>query len=137
MARIEVHEDRVVIRLTTSEQLLALRREAIVLERAAITSAIITDNPYVWIRGVRAPGARVPGKLAIGTWRGSAGRDFVVVRSGRDAVVLDFDVDSQTRDSEHSDGFDVYSRVVISTTHAAELVRVLRIDDGDSVVYSD
>lgn len=131
MARIEVHEDRVIIRLTASEQLLALRRKDVVLDRAAIASAIITDDPRIWIRGVRAPGARVPGGLAIGTWRGSAGRDFIAVRAGRDAVVLDFE------DAPRREGFDDFSRVVISTSHAAELVRALRIDGDGTAVYSD
>src|SRR5690606_6741576 len=101
----------------------------VTLDRTAIASAIITDDPYVWIRGVRAPGARAGRALAIGTWRGSAGRDFVAVRRGRDAVVLDFER------AEEREGFDSFSRVIISTAHAAELVRALRIDGDSAAVY--
>lgn len=101
------------------------------LDREAITSALITDDPWVWLRGVRSPGAHIPGRLALGTWRAHGGRDFVVARSGRPAVVLDFEV------SEQEPGwvgeFDQYARVVLSTNHAAELIRALRVADSDAV----
>lgn len=131
MARVEVYPDRVVIRLTASEKTLAVRRRDIVLERDAITSAVITDDPWVWLRGVRAPGAYVPGRLALGTWRALGGRDFAVVRSGRPAVVIDLDV-PEGADEDHGwvGEFDRFARVIISTTHAAELIRALRLDGG-------
>lgn len=131
MARVEVHEDRVVIRLTTAEQITALRKRDVVLDRSLITSAIITADPWVWIRGVRAPGAHIPGKLAMGTWRNFAGRDFVLARSGRDAVVIDLEVPEGAEEDRGWIGeFDPFSRVIVSTSHAAELIRALRIE-GD------
>ena len=79
MARIEVFTDRVVIKLSAAERTLAMRRRDIVLSRERITSALITDDPWVWLRGVRSPGAHLPTKLAIGTWRGFGGNDFCLI----------------------------------------------------------
>ncbi len=124
-----------VIRLTAAERVSAFRRRDITLDRSAITSAVITDDPWVWIRGVRSPGTRVPGTLAVGTWRSAAGRDFVLVRSGRDAVVIDLDTSGASERGWVGE-FDDFSRVVISTVHAAELVRALRIDGPDEAVVT-
>lgn len=133
MARVEVHEDRLVIRLSASERVTALRGAEIVLSREAISSAVITEDPWVWIRGFRSPGTHLPRRLAMGTWRSSAGRDLVLVRSGRSAVVLDFKPDES---GDPSPEFDHFARVIISTTHAADLVRALRVP-GIGGVYRD
>lgn len=81
--------DRLVIRLGAAEKALALRRREIVLDREAITSALITDDPWMWLRGVHSRN-EASRSLALGTWRAS-GRDFVIARSKRPAVVIDFD----------------------------------------------
>lgn len=125
MARVEVFPERVVIKLSNPERALALRRADVVLDRDSITSALITDDPWVWLRGVRSPGTHLPTKLAMGTWRGLGGKDFVLIRSGRPAVVLDFDVPDD-------EGFE---RVILSTGHAADLIRALRLE-GESAVFS-
>ncbi|GAA1592277.1 hypothetical protein [Leucobacter chromiireducens] len=138
MARVEVHEDRVVIRLTRAERVAALRRRDITLDRSAITSAVITADPWVWLRGVRAAGSHVPGTLASGTWRSFTGRDFVLARKGRDAVVIDLEPAPETaEDRGWVSEFDSFSRVILSTVHAAELVRALRLDDGSGSVTLD
>lgn len=138
MARVEVHEDRVVIRLTRAERVAALRRRDITLDRSAITSAVITADPWVWLRGVRAAGSHVPGTLASGTWRSFTGRDFVLARKGRDAVVIDLEPAPETaEDRGWVSEFDSFSRVILSTVHAAELVRALRLDDVTGSVTLD
>lgn len=132
MARVEVHADRIVIQLTTAEKVATLRRHDITLERAAISSAVITDDPWLWIHGVRAPGTHVPGKYAAGTWRNLTGRDFVLARSGREAVVMDFERPEHPDEGGGWVGeFDQYSRVILSTVHAADLMRALQLD-GDA-----
>ncbi|MEB4615048.1 hypothetical protein [Leucobacter sp. M11] len=141
MARIEVHEDRVVIQLTTSEKALAMRRRDVVIERSAITSALITDDPWIWIRGVRSPGTHVPGTLAFGTWRNLGGRDFVLARSKRRAIVIDLDQDlaragTGAHQDEEDGEFDDFSRVILSTSHAAELITALRLEGDERSVHS-
>ena len=129
MARIEVHEDRVVIKLTTAEKTVALRKRDIVLDRSAIRSAVITEDPWVWIRGIRSPGAGLPRGLAYGTWRHRGGRDFVLARRGREAVVIDLDVPVDADENRGWVGeFDTFTRLIVSTVHAADLVRALRLD---------
>lgn len=134
MARIEVFPEQLVIKLSAPERVLALRKRDITLSRDAITSALITDDPWVWLRGVRSPGAHVPSKLAIGTWRGSGGTDFALIRAGRPAIVLDFDT------SEHEgrgwiSQYDHFGRVILSTAHAAELIQALR-PGGKTAVFT-
>lgn len=129
MARIEVHADRVILRLTAAEKTVALRRRDVVLDRAAIRSAVITEDPWVWIRGIRSPGALLPRGMAYGTWRTRKGHDFVLARRGREAVVIDLDVPESADENRGWVGeFDTFSRVIVSTVHAADLVRALRLD---------
>lgn len=134
MARVEVFADRIVIKLSTSERALSLRGRDVVLSRDAITSALITDDPWVWLRGVRSPGTMVPTKLAFGTWRGLGGRDFALIRSRRPAVVLDFDVPDDPEEEGWVGEFDRFVRVIISTAHAAELISALRLE-GETAVF--
>ncbi|GAA2189195.1 MULTISPECIES: hypothetical protein [Leucobacter] len=138
MARVEVHPDRVVIRMTAAERFAAMRRRDIVLDRSAITSAIVTDDPWVWVRGVRVPGAAIPGRLAAGTWRNFTGRDFVLVRRGRKAVVIDFENPEGAEEDHGWQGeFDHFSRVIVSSVHAGELIQALRLDGGETAVDTE
>ncbi|SJN08867.1 hypothetical protein FM113_04610 [Leucobacter sp. 7(1)] len=138
MARVEVHPDRVVIRLTRAEKITAMRRRDITLDRSAITSAVITEDPWIWLRGIRSPGTHVPGTLAAGTWRSFAGDDFVLVKKGRDAIVIDLESHAASAEDRGWVGeYDGFSRVILSTTHAADLVRALRLADEATEITLD
>lgn len=143
MARVEVYPERVVIKLTAAERALAMRRRDVVLDRAAISRALITEDPLVWLHGVRAPGTHVPGKLAMGVWRAHSGKDFALVRVGRPAVVLDLErAPADAGDSGEAahaalEAFDDFARVILSTTHAAELIQALRLESEDGVITID
>lgn len=129
MAQIQVHPDRLVLKLSATEKTLALRRTDVVLDRSAITSAIVTEDPWVWIKGARAPGAHLPRTLAIGTWRSHSGKVFVLARSSKPAVVIDFAASPEATDEPGwVSEFDAFSRVIVSTDHAAELMRALKLD---------
>ena len=67
MASLRVHSDRLEIHLTPAERTLALLRNDIVVQRENIRSVSITDDPWTWIRGIRAPGNGLPLVMAIGT----------------------------------------------------------------------
>ncbi|PPL19639.1 hypothetical protein GY24_04780 [Microterricola pindariensis] len=114
-----MHPDRLEIQLTPAEKALALRREEISVPRSAIRSVTITDDPWIWIRGIRAPGSLVPLVLAVGTWKFHGGKDFLVIKNKRQAVIIDI-----------ADG--EYARHIVSTNHAAELVRALNVSPGDA-----
>jgi hypothetical protein len=146
MADFHVYRDRLEIRLTRAEKVLALRRDDIVVPRDSIRSVAITADPWIWIRGVRAPGNSIPLTLAVGTWKFHGGKDFLVLKGKqRSAVVIDIEqpdaaaiadpaadaarpsgaepADADPAGSEVAEGF---SRVVVSTQHAAKLVEALR-----------
>jgi hypothetical protein len=118
MADLHVYPDRLEVHLTAAEKVLALRRDDLVVPRDSIRSVAITEDPWIWIRGIRAPGAAVPLTLAVGTWKFHGGKDFLLIKGKqRSAVVVDIDGEE-------------FSRVIVSTTHAARLIEALRID-GD------
>lgn len=114
MSSLRVHSDRLEIHLTPAEKALALRREDITVPRAAIRSVTITDDPWIWIRGIRAPGTLVPLVLAIGTWKFHGGKDFLIIKNKRQAVIIDITGEE-------------YARVVVSTNHAADLIDTLNV----------
>ncbi|WP_395244746.1 hypothetical protein ACGGZK_02810 [Agromyces sp. MMS24-K17] len=114
MANIRVHADRLEVHLSATEKSLALRGADVVIQREDIRSATITDDPWIWIRGIRRRGSEVPLVVAVGTWKYHGGLDFVVVKGKRQAVVL-----------ELSDG--EFARVILSTSHAAELIDRLKL----------
>lgn len=137
MSRVEVHADRVVIQLTAKEKMLSWRRRDIIIDRSLITSVLITDDPWVWLRGVRASGTSLPGRRAHGVWRHLSGRDIALVRRGVSAVVIDLDTPEDAEvaadaESEH-DGF---ARVILSSSHATELIEVLRLENEHEEVFT-
>jgi hypothetical protein len=129
MADLHVHRDRLEVRLSAAEKVLALRKGDLVIPRSAIRSVAITQDPWIWVRGVRVPGAAIPLTLAIGTWKYHGGKDFLIVKGkSRPAVVIDID-QSGAEDKEIADGYD---RVVVSTTHATKLIEALREKGGEA-----
>lgn len=113
MASLRVHSDRLEIHLTPAERTLALRRDGIVVQRENIRSVTITDDPWIWIRGIRAPGSVVPLVLAVGTWKFHGGKDFLAIKGKRQGVVIDL-VDEE------------FSRVILTTRHALDLIASLK-----------
>lgn len=120
MADLHVHPDRLEIRLTPAEKVLALKRDDLIVPRNSIRSVAITEDPWIWIRGIRAPGTGVPLTLAVGTWKFHGGKDFLLIKGKqRAAVVIDLE------------GED-FSRVIVSTPHAAKLIETLRLDASET-----
>jgi len=76
MAELVIEEDRLVVRLSTWEAIGALRKSP-KYPLAAVTGAEWVDRPMDHVRGLRFPGTAVPGIVALGSWVGRHGRDFV------------------------------------------------------------
>ncbi len=88
MATLEIEGARLAVRLSPLEQLGAFSRSPRVpLESIADVRAV----PSAWseLRGIRAPGAGWPGKIALGTWRGSRYKDFCAVYGRGPGVVVE------------------------------------------------
>ena len=85
MAHLSVIGNHLVLTLTTFEKVAALHGDLRV-PTGAVTSVEVVQQPFAYVRGFRAPGLAIPGRLLIGTWRCRAGRMFVVARRGVPAV---------------------------------------------------
>lgn len=68
----------------------------------------VVDDAWPELRGIRAPGTGIPGVIAVGTRRGSFGKDFAVVHGKEEAVVVELDGAA-------------YSRIVVTTTDAGSV----------------
>ena len=56
---------------------------------SAVTAVRVVDDPWPELRGLRAPGTGVPHVIAVGTRRGSFGKDFAAVHGTGPAVVVE------------------------------------------------
>lgn len=116
MASILLHNDRLEIKLTAAEKVLALRKDDVVVERKNIRAVSLTEDPWIWMRGVRAPGTAIPLTLAVGQWKFHGGKDFLVLKGARPAVVIDLEDDE-------------FTRVIVSTKQGVELIAALKLDE--------
>ncbi|NQX26403.1 hypothetical protein HQQ81_03450 [Microbacteriaceae bacterium VKM Ac-2854] len=121
MPVVTVLPDVLEFRLTTAERALAFHRGDVTVRRANIRSATITEDPWIWVRGIRAPGTAVPLTLAAGTWKFHGGKDFLLIKRTTLAVVVDL-VDEE------------YSRIVVTTKHAPELIAALQLSTPTSAL---
>jgi hypothetical protein len=115
MANLHVHNDRLEVHLSPVEKSLAFRGADVVVQRDDIRSATITDDPWIWLRGIRRRGTEVPLVVAAGVWKTHGGSDFVLVKGKRQAVVLELAAGE-------------FARLVLSTSRASELIDKLKVD---------
>ena len=115
MAQLRVHNDRIEVHLTPAEKTLALRSDDLVVQRDDIRSATVTDDPWVWIRGIRKRGTEIPLVVAVGVWKYHGGTDFVIVKGKRQAVVLELAAGE-------------FTRIILSTNHSAALIDRLKVE---------
>jgi hypothetical protein len=109
-----VHNDRIEVHLTAAEKTLAFRSDDLVVQRDDIRSATITDDPWIWIRGIRRRGSEIPLVVAVGVWKYHGGTDFVIVKGKRQAVVLELAAGE-------------FTRIILSTNHSAALIDRLKL----------
>ncbi len=92
MAEVAVSDGALHISLTVPERVFSLHGGSVVVPLDQIRAVRVVRDVLGQIRGLRMPGAGLPGRLAIGTWRGQAdGRqfhDFVLVRNPGPGVVI-------------------------------------------------
>ena len=85
MARLEVTPTTVSVRFGRGEKVAGLLRD-LEVPRSAVQAAEVVADPLRQVRGLRFPGADVPGFVKIGTWRRAGERTLVSVRRGQPAV---------------------------------------------------
>lgn len=82
MATLSLDGRELVVSLSPLERIGALHRDLRV-PLDAVTAADEVTDPLPAVRGIRAPGTAVPGRLKLGTWRAHGHRTFAAVRRGR------------------------------------------------------
>jgi hypothetical protein len=107
MAELEVNGNDVVVHLTRVEALAACRRQ-VRLPVRNLTMVHVEDSPLSVVSLLRLPGLAWPGAFAFGSRRQDGRHEFVAVRAGLPAVVLD------------AEG-TVWDRVVISHRQAVDI----------------
>jgi len=88
MAQLTVRDDVATLALSRLEQLEGFRRSV----RAPVSSITVVravTDPWPELRGLRAPGTGLPGVVAVGTRRGSFGKDFAAVHGKGPGVVVE------------------------------------------------
>lgn len=118
MVSLLVDSRQLELQLAPLERALAHRKEPVRIPRDRIAKVQLVEDPFPWLRGVRAPGTHVPGRLAFGTWKSVFGDDFAAVRSGRPGVVIDLVEGSE------------FVRLVVTTRHGVALAKALQSDEA-------
>lgn len=105
VADLQVDGDELVLHLRPLEKAEGAHGD-IRLPLSAVTAVRSVDDPWPELRGIRAPGTGLPNVIAVGTRRGSFGKDFAAVHGKGPAVVVELE------------GAD-YGRLVVTADDAA------------------
>jgi hypothetical protein len=111
MAELQVDGDSLVLHLRALEKAEGMHGD-IRVPLSAVRAVRSVDDAWPELRGIRAPGTGLPNVIAVGTRRGSFGRDFAAVHGKGPAVVVELD------------GAD-YGRLVITADDAAVLAKTI------------
>jgi hypothetical protein len=92
MANVSVSDGALRIELTVPERVFSLHGANVMVPLTEIHGVRVVRDILGQLRGLRMPGAGIPGVVAIGTWRGTVdGRrfhDFAVVRHAGPGLVI-------------------------------------------------
>jgi hypothetical protein len=92
MANVSVSDGALHIALTVPERVFSLHGANVIVPLGEIRGVRVVRDILGQLRGLRMPGASIPGVVAIGTWRGTVdGRrfhDFALVRRSGAGLVI-------------------------------------------------
>jgi hypothetical protein len=120
MAELRVEGGEIFVHLSLAEKIGALHKD-LQFPRSAVRTVRVVDNPFGEIGGMRLPGTRVPGVMALGTWRRGKGWDFVAVYRGQRGVVVEVDAHQVA-----------YERIILSSKDPDGIRDLLAADAGSS-----
>jgi hypothetical protein len=89
VARLTTTDGTVTLALSRFERIEGFRGD-ITAAASSVTEVRASKDLWSELRGVRAPGTGITGVVAVGTRRGSFGKDFAVVHGRRPGVVVEF-----------------------------------------------
>ena len=79
-----------VVKMSELEKFEAVHPDVHVL-LSTVRAVRVVEDAWPELRGIRAPGTGIPGVIAVGTRRGSFGKDFAVVHGRERAIVVELD----------------------------------------------
>jgi hypothetical protein len=106
MARLRVMGTTLRVALSPLERLGAFVASDPEVPLDAVSAVRVSEDPWQELRGIRSPGTGIPGVIALGARRSSAGKDFAAVYGHRPGVVVELEGAA-------------YGRLVVSDTNAA------------------
>jgi hypothetical protein len=112
VATLVVEGSEVIVKMAEIEKFEAVHTDVHV-PLSAVRAVRVVDDAWPELRGIRAPGTGIPGVIAVGTRRGSFGKDFAVVHGKEMAVVIDLDGAS-------------YARLIVTTPDATNVAEAIR-----------
>jgi len=88
MAQLIVDRGDLVLRMSRLERIGGLHGD-IRVPLGAVAEVAITERPFGEVRGMRAPGTGLPGRIALGTWRARRGeKGFAAIYRGKHGVIV-------------------------------------------------
>jgi hypothetical protein len=112
VATLIVESADLVVKMSELEKFEAVHRDVHV-PLAAVRAVRVVDDAWPELRGIRAPGTGIPGVIAVGTRRGSFGKDFAVVHGKETAIVVELDGAG-------------YARLIVTTPDAESVAAAIR-----------
>jgi hypothetical protein len=112
MASLIVEGADLVVKMAEIEKFEAMHTDLHV-PLATVRSVRVVEDAWPELRGIRAPGTGIPGVIAVGTRRGSFGKDFAVVHGRETAVVVEL-------------AGAAYSRLIVTTADAENVAAAIR-----------
>ena len=104
VATLLVEGSDLVVRMSELEKFEAVHADVHV-PLSTVRVVRVVEDAWPELRGIRAPGTGIPGVIAVGTRRGSFGKDFAVVHGRERAIVVELDGAA-------------YSRIILTTPDA-------------------
>ncbi|MCW2135189.1 alpha/beta hydrolase [Arthrobacter sp. VKM Ac-2550] len=127
MARLVVGDGAVRVELSKGEKIAGLLPD-LNMPATAVEDVQVLKDGFTGVTGMRAPGLALPGRVRMGTWRGSRGNTFAVVHQGKPAVQLTL------KDQK-------YRRVVVEVANVEDAARQVReaagLDESAAPVLED
>ncbi len=90
-------DDRWSLQLSRLEKFGALKRSNPSFAMANVKRVQWMDDPSQAVRGIRVPGTSIPGRIALGTWRGENTVDFVAVFRREPGYLIELEDEPFTR----------------------------------------
>ncbi len=112
MATLIVEGTDLVVKMAEVEKFEAMHTDLHV-PLATVRAVRVVDDAWPELRGIRAPGTGIPGVIAVGTRRGSFGKDFAVVHGRETAVVVEL-------------AGAPYSRLIVTNADAENIAAAIR-----------